>query len=303
MRIRPKYLAMVAVLATATTLVSACSEEEPEAKTTKSDSSYSAGDLKLDSRPEKIVSMSATATEMLFAMDAGEQVEAVDVTSNYPDNVPKTDLDAFKPNVEAISGYEPDLVVLSNDQEGIVDKLKKVKIPVFVAPAASSLDDTYKQITDLGSLTGHNDDAETLNTNIEADMDKIVKGLSDSDDDLSVYYELDSDYYSLTSDTFAGNLLDKANLHNIADKADDAAETGGYPQLSAESVIDEDPDIIFVAAGGKDSVTDLKKRDGFDSVSAVKKDNVVALNEDLASRWGPRVVDLMTDISDAVKAA
>lgn len=302
MRIRSQLLAAGVAAALAVTLT-ACSDSDPAEQTPQSGNQYAAGDLTLDARPEHIVSLSAAATEMLFAIDAGDQVTAVDQTSNYPDGVPTTDLDAFTPNVEAIAGYEPDLVVLSHDQEDIVAKLAEVNIPVYYAPAATTVDDTYQQITDLGALTGHSDEAETLTTQMAGTIDELVGGLPQTDEPLSVYYELDPNLYSLTSQTFAGSLLALAGLENIADAADDAEATGGYPQLSQEFVLDADPDLIFVTVGGEEAVEELLDRDGWDTVSAVKNHNVVALDEDIASRWGPRIVDLMGDITDAVVQA
>jgi iron complex transport system substrate-binding protein len=100
------------------------------------------GEVTLDAQPETIVSMSASATEMLFAIGADDQVEAVDSTSNFPEGVPTTDLSAFTPNAEAIAGYDPDLVVLSDDLNGIVDSLEALKVPTLLLGAAQDLDDS-----------------------------------------------------------------------------------------------------------------------------------------------------------------
>ena len=82
---------------------------------------------------------------------SSSQVVAVDSDSNYPATAPKTDLSAYKPNVEAIAKYKPDLVVLSDDIDNIKAQLTKLSIPVLVEPAAASLDDAYEQIESLGA--------------------------------------------------------------------------------------------------------------------------------------------------------
>ncbi|HZE40468.1 MAG TPA: ABC transporter substrate-binding protein [Stackebrandtia sp.] len=289
----------VAVVAIAAIGLSGCAHDSSTKDTGKQ--SYSAAGITLDAKPKRIVSLSATATEMLFAIDAGKQVKAVDSTSDYPKDAPKTKLNAFTPNVESIVGYKPDLVVLSNDQQGIVKKLKKAKVPTYLAPAATALKDTYQQITDLGALTGHKADATKLDKSIKSDISGMVSKLPKTKHPLTAYYELDAKFFSLTSTTFAGSLLKQAGLTNIADKAKDATKTGGYPQLSAEYVLDANPDMIFVAGGS--TTADVTKRPGWKSVEAVKDGNVVALDDDVASRWGPRVVDLMKDITDAVSKA
>ena len=102
-----------------------------------------------DRRP-RIVSLSPTATEDLFAIGAGKQVVAVDDQSNYPANAPLTKLSGYTPNAEAIAGYKPDLVVVSFDANHIVEALGKLKIPVLVEPTASTLAQAYGQITQLG---------------------------------------------------------------------------------------------------------------------------------------------------------
>jgi iron complex transport system substrate-binding protein len=256
------------------------------------------GSLTLDKRPERIVSLSATATEMLFAIDAGRQVVAVDEFSTYPPDAPKTTLSGFKPNAEAIAGYNPDLVVLSDDMENIVSKLQTLKIPMFRTPAAATLDDMYSQIGDLGKLTGHSAEAQALNQRVKDDLAKLVKDLPARSKPLTYYYELDPTYYSVTSKTFLGSLFTSAGLVNIAD-----ASAGGnpYPQLSAEVIVNANPDLIFLAdtkCCGQNAET-VAKRPGWSGITAVRNGGVVALDDDIASRWGPRVVDLLRSITDA----
>ena len=132
------------------------------------------GGVTLDQRPQRIVSLSPTTTEMLFAIGAGPQVVAVDDQSNFPADAPKTDLSGFKPNAEAVAAKNPDLVVLTDDIDKIVDQLTKLKIPVFRVAAAQRLDDVYTEIGQLGTLTGHPDEAAALTNRMKADIDKTV---------------------------------------------------------------------------------------------------------------------------------
>src|SRR3954465_12279236 len=203
------------------------------------------GKLTLDAQPEKIVSMSATATEMLFAIDAGDQVKAVDSTSNYPAGVPTTDLSSFTPNAEAIAKYDPDLVVLSDDMNGIVDALGALKVPTLLLGAAKTLDDTYRQIDTLGEATGHADEATKVVTDIRDRIEKAVASVPADAKGEKVYHELDPTFYSAASSTFIGSLYPIVGPRNTADGAPDAAV--GYPQLSAEYVVDQAPDLIVLA--------------------------------------------------------
>ena len=261
------------------------------------------GSVTLDERPERIVSLSPTATEMLFAIGAGPQVTAVDDQSNYPANAPKTDLSGYKPNAEAIAAKNPDLVVLSDDIDKIVAQLGALKIPVYQTPAAATLDDSYRQITDLGSLTGHPTEATSVVETMRSDIAKIVSETPKRDEPLTYYYELDPTYYSVTSKTFIGSLFGQLGLKNIADAAD--KQGTGYPQLNAEAIIKANPDLIFLADTKccQQSADAVAKRPGWDTITAVKSGGVVALDDDIASRWGPRVVDLLRAAADAVAKA
>jgi iron complex transport system substrate-binding protein len=261
------------------------------------------GDVTLDARPEAIVSLSPTATEMLFAIDAGEQIAAADSFSNYPSEAPTTDLQASEPNIEAIVGYTPDLVVFADDPGDLESSLAELDIPTIALPAAATLDDTYDQITQLGAATGHADSAAALVERMGSDIDKIVaEQPSPAGTAPTFYHELDDTYYSVTSETFIGQLYDMLGLRNIADDA--PAGAGGYPQLSSEFIIDASPDLIFLAdtkCCGQSAET-VAQRPGWKQIDAVGNDAVIPLDDDVASRWGPRVVDLLRTIADTVHA-
>jgi iron complex transport system substrate-binding protein len=252
--------------------------------------------------PARIVSLSPTATEMLFAIGADLQVVAVDEYSNYPVRAPKTHLSGFTPNAEAIAEQKPDLVVLSTDAKGIVAQLGALKIPVYVAPDAKTIDDTYAQITELGKRTGHQAEAKALNERMEDDLSKLAHALPRREKPLTYYYELDPALYTATSKTFIGSLFAQAGLVNVADAAD--ASGSGYPQITAEALIKANPDVIFLADTVMgETPQKVKARPGWASVTAVSQGNIIALDSDIASRWGPRVVDLMRAITDAVAHA
>ncbi|MEU5721316.1 MULTISPECIES: ABC transporter substrate-binding protein [unclassified Micromonospora] len=259
------------------------------------------GKLTLEKRPEKIVSLSPSATEMLFAIGAGKQVVAVDDQSNYPPEAPKSDLSGFQPNAEAIAGKNPDLVVLSNDINKIVDQLTTLKIPVLLTPAAATLDDTYQQITDLGTLTGHASEAADVTKKMKDDIAALTKDLPQRAKKLTYYHELGPELYTATSKTFIGSIYALAGLENIADPSDADGAKGGYPQLSQEVIVKANPDFVFLSDTKccQQSPETVKARSGWAGVTAVKNNQIVALDDDIASRWGPRVVDLVRAIVDA----
>jgi iron complex transport system substrate-binding protein len=238
---------------------------------------------------------------MLFAVGAGEQVVAVDELSNHPADAPRTKLSGFKPNAEAVIGHSPDLVVLTNDSDGIVAALTKVKIPVLLEPAATTLDETYDQLADLGKATGHARKAGRVASEMKSTIDRIVKATPKPAKPLSYYHELDTTYFSVTSKTFLGQVYGKFGLTNIADAADKKGT--GYPQLSAEYVVAANPDLVFLGDTKccQQNAATAAKRPAWDKLTAVTTGGIVELDDDVASRWGPRVVELVQAISDAVR--
>jgi iron complex transport system substrate-binding protein len=245
-------------------------------------------------QPKSIVSLSPTATEMLFAIGAGKQVKAVDDQSDYPEQAPRTDLSGFNPNVEAIASYRPDLVVTSDN--AVEDGLKQLDIRVLVQPAAQKLSDSYRQIRALGRATGHKAGANRVIEKMKSNIEKLEAEVPDRSEKPTAYYELDDMYFSVTSKTFVGQVLSNAGLANIADKAEGG--NSGYPQLSAEYIVSASPDYIFLAdteCCGQSAET-VAARPGWSEITAVREGHVVPLNDDIASRWGPRVVDLLRTI-------
>jgi iron complex transport system substrate-binding protein len=258
------------------------------------------GELTIEERPTRIVSLSPTATEMLFAIGADDQVVAVDDQSNYPADAPTTDLSGYEPNLEAIASYEPDIVVYSTDPGDLGSSLEGLGIPSLLQPAATRLRDVYRQIDQLGLVTDHLSGSRDLTARMKEEIRTITVNVDDDGPTLRFYHELDDTYYSITSSTFIGQLYTMVGLENIADQAKGAG--GGYPQLSAEYIIDADPDLIFLAdtkCCGQSAST-VSDRPGWERIEAVEQGNVIALDDDVASRWGPRVVDYLRRIAQAV---
>lgn len=261
------------------------------------------GDVTIDQRPDRIISLSPTATEMLFAIGADDQVIAVDDQSNFPPDAPTTELSGFEPNVEAIASYEPDLVVYSTEPGDLGSTLEGLGITTMLLPAATMLDDAYEQLEQLGRATGNTEAATAVVEDMRTEVDSIVSSVEMPQPPLTFYHELDDTYYSVTSQTFIGQLYGLVGLENIADAADDGG--GGYPQLSAEYVIRADPDLIFLAdtkCCGQSPAT-VAERPGWNSITAVRRRDVVPLDDDVASRWGPRIVEYLRTIADAVSDA
>jgi iron complex transport system substrate-binding protein len=258
------------------------------------------GEVEIAQRPGRIVSLSPTSTEMLFAIGAGDQVVAVDENSDYPAEAPVTDLSGYEPNIESIAGYEPDLVVASDDLGDVVDSLEPLDIPLILQPAAETLEDSYAEIEQLGMATGNSAEAAEVVASMESEIETIVESVPEFSEPPTYYHELDDTYFTATSETFIGTVYGLLGLRNIADRADE--EGSGYPQLSGEYIIQADPDLIFLSdtkCCGQ-SLETVSERPGWDRLTAVRTGAVVELDDDVASRWGPRVVDFLRAAAAAV---
>ena len=252
------------------------------------------------SPPARIVSLSPTATEDLFAINAGTQVIAVDDQSTFPKAAPRTKLSGFKPNVEAIARYKPDLVVIANDTGKLVAQLKKLKIRVLIQPAATDLAQVYAEITQLGAATGHRPKAARLVASMKSRIAAIVASVPARATPLTYYHELDPTFYSVTSSTFIGKIYSLLGLKNIADDATGAES--GYPQLSSEAIVAKNPSLVFLADTKccQINAAAVAARPGWSNIAAVTNGGVVELDDDIASRWGPRVVSFLKTVADRV---
>jgi iron complex transport system substrate-binding protein len=240
---------------------------------------------------------------MLYAIGAGNQVKAVDSYSDYPKNAPVTKLDALTPNVEAIVVYKPDLIIVSGDTTGLTAQMAKFGVPVLSDPPATDLAEEYQQFDELGQATGHLSQAKAEVSKIKGQIKRIVASTPKHTKPITYYFELDQTYYSETSSTFIGQVLGLLGMKSIADAAKGAASSGGYPQLSAEYIIKSNPNYIFLAdtlCCGQNAEK-VAKRPGWAALTAVKDGQVVGLNDDIASRWGPRIVDLLSTVATALK--
>lgn len=249
--------------------------------------------------PRRIVSLSPTATESLFAIGAGSQVVAVDDQSDYPKRAPRTTLSGYTPNVEAIAGYRPDLVVISGDANDVVAGLRKLGIRVLIQPAAKDLAGAYAEIKQLGALTGHRKNAVALVTRMKKRIAKTIASVPKRG--LSLYHELDPTYYSATSKTFIGRIYKLFGLRNIADAADSSAT--GYPQLSAEYIVSSNPGLIVLADTRccAQSAATVGSRPGWGGIAAVRNHRVVGIDDSVASRWGPRVVSFVESVAKVLR--
>ena len=245
------------------------------------------------SKPDRIISLSPTATEMLFAIGAGGNVVAVDSHSNFPKDAPLTNLSAIEPNLEAIASYKPDLVIIAFEIGNLKVDLNAVGIKVLMLPATPTVEDALKQILEIGDITGNEENAEKLVVKIRSQI-KTISLQREGKPKFSVYHELDENYYSPSTWSFLGNIYDILGFKNIADEADTAKT--GYPRLSAEYIMVSNPDIIVTSGLKNDNQLKFASRAGWNAIKAVQNEAIISVEPDIAGRWGPRMIDFCEQI-------
>jgi iron complex transport system substrate-binding protein len=257
--------------------------------------------LTLGSPPSRIVSLSPAATEIIFALGQESRLAAVDNQADFPEaaaNFP-TKVDAFEPNVEAITALNPDLVLVATDSGGIVGRLDALNIPVLfrdIDTSIRTIEDIFGEVRVLGQITGADNAAldliQALSGRVRA-IESRLQGKSTATGPL-VFHELDSTFFTASEDTFIGDLYRRLHARNVA------GDGGGnpYPQLTQEAIIAANPDVIILADEEFGvSVESVKARPGWAAIEAVINDRIHGLNPDIISRPGPRIVDALEQLA------
>lgn len=252
-------------------------------------------EVTLPAAPQRLVSLSPSNTEILFALGLGEKVVGVDDYSNYPPEaaaVPK--IGGFsKPNVEKVVALKPDLVLATGMHQQAVDRLEEMGIAVAVVNA-KTVDEVLESIKWVGRATGAEDRAARVVAEMEERIRRVQALVRDIPEEKKplVYYEVYSDpLMSAGPKTLIGQLIELAGGRNLAR----TAETD-YPRFSAEAVIKGDPEIILFPqfhGTASQTVEQIKARPGWEAIRAVKNNRVYGIDADLISRPGPRVAEAL----------
>jgi iron complex transport system substrate-binding protein len=225
----------------------------------------------------------------LFAVGAGDLVVGVDDYSDYPAEVANiTKVGSFTLNTEVIIGLQPDLVI-SSDLVPLaqLDLVEDQGIPYFIL-ATRTLDDVLRDIRLVGILTDHVSDATNLTNSLEARIEAVTeKTLADGLVKPRVYLEY-YPYWTYGPGSFGNDLIALAGGINIAENT-----TSEYPMVTSEFVIAQDPEIIIYTIGYMTTTTaeEISSRPGWDEITAVVEGEIYSMDDNLTSRYGPRIVD------------
>ena len=245
------------------------------------------------SKPDRIIFLSPTATEMLFAIGAGGNVDAVDGHSNFPNDAPLTNLFALEPNLEAIASCELDFVIKAFEIRNLKVDLNAVEIEVLILPATPTVEDVLKQILEIGEITGNEENTEKLVVKTRSQI-KTISLQREGKRKFSVYHELDENYYSSSTWSFIGNIYDILGFKKIADEADTAKT--GFPKLSVEYIMVSNPDIIVTSGLKNDKQLKFALRASWNASKAAQNEAIIIVEPDIVGCWGPRLFDFCEQI-------
>ena len=251
----------------------------------------------------RIISLSPATTELLFALGLGPSMVGATEYCNYPAealDVPRVGggmVDSI--SLEAIVSAEPDLVLTQWDtHEPLVESLDRMNIRSF-AVGAQSLDELFEETTWLGQITDRKQQAATLIDSMKSRRDRLIRVVKQArpTPQLKVFYEVwDSPLMTAGPDSFIDELLCLAGLKNII--SDTSIQ---YPQISSETVLKGDPDLILAPASHlvEIDIDSIRSRPGWEGIKAVRNKRIHLISGDTASRCGPRTLDALAEIISA----
>lgn len=286
---KKKSIALLLILALvlmSLSMITGCSTQSkgPEGKTF---TDTLGREIKIDAYPQKIVSLAPAITEILFAIGLDSEIVGVSDYCDYPEKaLTKEKMGGFSnPNVEKIAALEPDMVFLSAGvQEDVINKLEDLGVTVVVLDA-DTVEQVLNNIDLAGQLTGKEKEAQAVVEDIQTRLDKVEAAIKDLSKP-TVFIEIwDDPLMSAGSTSFVNNIIELAGGVNVA-----ADNTERYYNYSSEKLFEADP-AYYIINTHSHTPADVKTRTGYDALSAVKNDKVVAVDDNLISRAGPRVIE------------
>jgi iron complex transport system substrate-binding protein len=237
---------------------------------------------------------------MLYEIGAGSQVVGVDEYSTWPANAPRTKFTGDESSAEDYLYLRPDLVIFAFPSGTLIQQLQKLQIPVLLLPPATTIANVDSQLAELGTATGHQTGAKTLESSFAADIASAIHSADGDGRGATYYVELDpTNYYTATSGTFIGAEFSLFGMRNIADAAGHGSQ---YPQISPEYILKENPDYVFLADTVCCGVNaeNFARRPGFSVLKAVQLHRVVGVNDSVGSQWGPHTMEAFVSLLSGV---
>lgn len=256
-------------------------------------------EVTFENAPERVISFMPSNTEILFHLEVGDRVVGVDSTSDYPpevENIPEVG-DSFQVDYEKIIDLEPDVVLTPSYNMDMIETLEDEHNETVVATSSTTLEDVYSDMDLLGEMCGIEDRATEKINSLKSEMDEITKETRDltEEERVDVFYMTSVDpIYTPGNNTFQDTLIEKAGGQNIAESK------SGWWEISEETIVSEDPEVIIGTERIKETVEEQINKEAWQEITAVENDEVHFVNDDIVSRPGPRVVQGQENLTDII---
>ncbi|MCC4221028.1 ABC transporter substrate-binding protein [Staphylococcus saprophyticus] len=252
---------------------------------------------------DRIISLIPSNTEILYELGLGDKVVGVSTVDDYPKEVKdKKQFDAMKLNKEALLKAKPDLILAHESQKStdgkVLNGLKDSGVKVVYVKDAQSIDEMYETFKQVGKVTGKEKEANALVKETKNNIKKVVNSVPKDAKSQKVFMEVSSEpeIYTAGKNTFFDDMLKQLKAKNSFSNLD------GWQKVSKESIIKKNPGVMISTMGisEKDYQQIIDKRGGFESLNAVQKGRIEAVNGDQISRPGPRIDDGLKALRDAI---
>ncbi|MBE1555750.1 ABC transporter substrate-binding protein [Sporosarcina limicola] len=258
-------------------------------------------EITIETAPATIVSMMPSNTEILFELGLASEIIGVNDFDDYPaEALEKEKIGGMKFNVEKIVSLNPEIVFAHESAlpagEAGLQQIRDAGIPVFVVKNAASFEETYKTIEEMGKATGKTEQAEKIVTDMKAKVAEVLAKTAKVENKKTVFVEIQDapDIHTTGKGTFMQEILDMIGANNIVTEE-------GWVKIDPEKIVSANPDVIVVMYSYvPDIIESVKKRAGFDSITAVKEDAVVQVDENLTNRTGPRLAQGLEEVAKAI---
>jgi iron complex transport system substrate-binding protein len=247
--------------------------------------------------PARIVSLAPSITEMLFSMEAGEQLVGVTDFCDYPpEALKKPKVGYSNPNLESLVALQPDLVIAPNDflKPDVIVKLEQLKIPVFIL-ADKNVEGIFVHIQTLGRIVGHSSKADTVAMQLRQQVAVIQRRIQGKVPVRMLYVLNSQPLITVGPGSFIGQLIQMAGGANVAAKS-----ATPYPRLSMEAVLQEDPEVLVFPVGKAEGISESEQQTWRQwlTMTAVKQGRLHQISADWLNRPGPRIARGLEALAD-----
>jgi iron complex transport system substrate-binding protein len=257
-------------------------------------------EITFDAAPQKIVSLSPSETEGLFAIGLDEQIVGVSDNDDYPEAaLSKPKMGGFQVNVESVVAAEPDLVLVTGTmiKQETIKSLTDLGINVFLSNP-KTIADVMEHIKTIGQITDHQAEADQVVKQMQDELNQVTEAVkSVKEDKKKVYIEF-SPGWTVGKGEFMDEMITLAGGVNVA------SDVEGWSQINEENIIKANPDVILYAKSvienDKTLAEIIKGRSGWDQIAAVKNDQVIGMDDNLLSRPGPRLTKGLIEVAKAI---